>query len=226
MNLEETFPNSANRDKIINLLKAEGLMTTEQIAQLHFSRRAICNPQGLNEIIHDVSGVSVGNDDWDKSFPKNMHMGRLTDKQAKGKKNQMWGMMLQRQAFLYLKEKLKDNGWKLKEGHLIDEEEYDCVGWYRKKVDVNNLDLAIEMYFPLPQKEEKYEFQYIVEKTRRMREKLKKVNARYKYLLIGVPQNKRIEWTEISHSDMKLVLQRHKFGQLKTVKQTKLKFEY
>ena len=49
-----------------------------------------------------------------------------------------------------LKQKLQNYGWKLQEGQIIDDKEYDCIGWQAKKNDFQHIDLAIEMYFPLP----------------------------------------------------------------------------
>ena len=72
----------------------------------------------------------------------------MTDDAAKGKQSQIWGMMMQKHAFLYLKKNLQDQGWMLKEGQTIDNKEYDCIGWEGKKSEVNHPDLAIEMYFP------------------------------------------------------------------------------
>src|SRR4030067_620803 len=107
---------------------------------------------------------------------------------------------------------------------MINDEEYDCIGWLGKKRGLQDLDLAIEIYFPKPQNDnETYELPFAVEKTRRMREKLRKLNAKRKYILIGVPPNKVITTTEIVHLDMKTVYQRHKFGKMRMVKQTKLK---
>ena len=56
-----------------------------------------------------------------------------------------------------LKQKLQNYGWKLQEGQIIDDKEYDCIGWQAKKNDFQHIDLAIEMYFPLPKKEERYD---------------------------------------------------------------------
>lgn len=99
--IESTFPDGAIRDNIIRLLKEEGF-GEEQIGRLQFSRRIVEeNPHGLNEIIFDITGVSVDSDNWDESIPKNMYLGRMIDSSAKGKVSEIWGMMWQKQAYLY-----------------------------------------------------------------------------------------------------------------------------
>ena len=70
--------------------------------------------------------------------------------------------------------------------------------------------------------DESYDLPHVIAQTRKMREKLKGIDAKYKYVLVGVPQNKTIITLEIVHSDMKTVFQRHKFGKIELVKQTVL----
>ena len=221
---KESVVTDSAKQNIINLLKEEGL-SEEQIGHIQFFPRTFENPRGLNEIINDVSRISIDTDNWDENIPKNIHIGKLTDNAAKGKQSQIWGMMMQKHAFLYLKKNLQDQGWMLKEGQTIDNKEYDCIGWEGKKSEVNHPDLAIEMYFPLPIKRN-LQFPYIIRKTRAMRVKLKLLTAKHKYVLVGVPQNMRISFLEIFHSDMKLIFQRHKFRKFNVVKQAKLRAKY
>ena len=184
-----------------------------------FIRRSFKNPRGLNEIIFEIAGCVVNADDWDENIHLHMYMGKLKDYSAKRKVRQIWGTLLHKQAFLYLKEKLKDFGWKLKYGQEINGKEYDCLGWKGKIKDTQHPDLVIEMHFPLPKSGGSYELPYVIKQTRKMREKLKRIDAKHKYILVGVPQHKTITTLEIAHSDMKIVYQRHKFGKIELVKQ-------
>jgi hypothetical protein len=220
---KETPLTDALRQNIINLLEEEGL-NEEQINHLPLIRRSFKNPRGLNEIIFEIAGLVVHTDNWDKNIHSHMHIGKLRDYSAKRKVRQMWGTLLHQRAFLYLKERLKSSGWKLKYGQVIDGKEYDCLGWKGKIKDAQHPDLAIEMHFPLPKSGASYELPLVMEQTRKMRERLKRIDAKYKYILIGVPQNKVITTLEISpraivHPDMKVVYQRYKFGKIVLTKQ-------
>jgi hypothetical protein len=205
------------RQDIIHRLKEEGFRE-EQISNMLFVRRSFVNPRGLNEIIFEVAGLVIDTDDWDKNVPTHTHMGKLKDDDAKGKASQLWGTTLEEHAFLYLKEKLEGSGWKLKRGQIVNGKEYDCLGWEGRIMDIQHPDLAVEMYFPKPQDEDRYELPSSVEKTRGMRERLKRIGARHKYVLIGITQNKAITTLEMVHSDMKAVYQRHKFGKIQLEK--------
>ena len=76
------------------------------------------------------------------------------------------------------------------------------------------------MHFPMPSDHERYELPFVIQQTRKMREKLKGIKVKYKYILVGVPQNKTITTLEIAHHDMKTVYQRHKFGKIELVKRS------
>lgn len=192
-----------------------------------FIRRSFQNPRGLNEIIFEVTGCILDTDDWDKNIPAYLHMGKLEDNKVKGRISQLWGTTLEKYAFLYLKDKLKGSGWKLKRGQKVNGKEYDCLGWKGKIKDVKNPDLAIEMHFPKPDDKDSYELPFAIEKTRQMCEKLRKIDAKHRYVLLGVPQGKTITALEIVHSDMKTdvktVYQRYKFGAFKIFKQRALR---
>ena len=205
-------------------------MSEEQIDHLPLIRRSFKNPRGLNEIIFEIAGFVVNTDDWDENIHSHMHIGKLRDYSAKRKVRQIWGTLLHQRAFLYLKEKLKGSGWKLKFGQEIDGKEYDCLGWKGKIKDAQHPDLAIEMHFPLPKSGVTYELPLVMGQTMKMREKLKRIGAKHKYILIGVPQNKVITTLEISpraivHPDMKVVYQRYKFGKIVLTKQRVLNHE-
>ena len=218
------LPDDAKQN-IINLLREEGL-NDDYIGHLPLIERNFKNPRSLNEIIFDIQGLVIHDDDWDKNIDSHMHMGKLKDCSAGGKVRQIWGALLHEQAFLYLKEKLKGFGWKLKYGQEIDGKEYDCLGWKGKIKDAQHPDLAIEMYFPLPPRTKgSNELPYIAKHPREMREKLRKINAKHKYVLIGVPRNKIVKTLEIAHPDMKVVYQRHRFGKIALVKQKVLSHE-
>jgi hypothetical protein len=195
----------------------------EQIRRMGFIERVIpSNPTGLNEILFELEKLVIKTDDWDKSSDLDNELGRMSDYSAKRKVRQMWGTILHKKAFQYLQEKLEDSGWKLKYGQMIDGKEYDCIGWKGKKPDVQHLDLAIEMHFPMPKEGESCEFPYVVEQTRKMREKLKRINSKLKFLLVGFQPNKRITTLEIAHTEMKIFYQRYKYGHIKLLKQRRL----
>jgi hypothetical protein len=208
------------RQTLLEKLKAEGKVPEEKIQDLHFIRRTVSeNPQGLNEIIFQLTGCVINTDDWDQKIPNYQHMGKLTDYSAKRKTRQMWGTMFHKEAFLYLRENLKGFGWKLVYGQMIDGKEYDCIGWKGKKRDVHHPDLAIEMHFPIPKKGQSYEFPHVVEQTRKMRQKLRLLDAKHKFILIGIPPKMRANFIEIAHSDMKMVFQRYRLTGIKWLKQ-------
>ena len=138
-----------DRQKMIQLFKEEGL-TNEQIANLPMTWRRVENPRGLNEIIFEVSGRKVDSDSWDKDIPKNWYIGRWKAGSAKRKMQELWGKIMQQNAFEYLRSNLMDSGWLLKNGEKIDGIEFDCLGWYREHEQNQNPDLAIEMTFPIP----------------------------------------------------------------------------
>lgn len=208
--------------QIIITLKDEGL-SDNYIENLLFVEQKLENPRGLNQIIFDIQGLEIQEDDWDNNINTNVYMGKMKDFQANGKMRQMWGALMQKEAVLYLEKKLEGSGWKLQSGRIIDGREYDCLGWKGKLADNQHPDLAIEMFFPIPRRTSSiYNIpSYFVEHTRQMREKLRKINARHKYVLIGVPQNKTVKTLEIQHPDMQVVYQRHKFGELGLVKRPK-----
>jgi hypothetical protein len=207
----------ADRQNMIQLFKEEGL-TDEQIANLPMASRRVENPRGLNEIIFEVSGRKIEGDFWDKDVPKYTYIGRWKSGSAKRKSQEFWGKMMEQYAFEYLRNNLQDSGWLLKRGEEIDGREYDCLGWYRKNEQNQNPDLAIEMTFPIPKSSADYSFHFLTGRIRQYRRKLKLLNAKYKYILIGVSRNKVITFLEIRHSDMKLKLQGHRFENLKLEK--------
>ncbi|MFX0093726.1 MAG: hypothetical protein ACFFBD_18385, partial [Candidatus Hodarchaeota archaeon] len=147
------------------------------------------------------------------------YLGKLTDYSAKRKTRQIWGTLFHKEAFLYLKKNLKGFGWKLKYGQMIDGKEYDCIGWIQKTADVHHLDLAIEMHFPMPKKGEKYELSHVIEQTREMVEKLRLLNAKHKFILIGIPPNMTADIIGIAHSDIKMMFQRYKLKRKRWLKQ-------
>lgn len=213
------------RENIVNLLKEEGL-SDHFIERLRLTERSFKNPHGLNKILFDVQGLIIGDDDWDKKIPRSMYIGKLEDSQARGRMRQLWGTILQKQAFLYLKKRLAPSGWKLKSGLKLNGREYDCLGWKKESTCKHDPDLAIEMYFPRPPQARVNEnLQYIAEHPREMVEKLRKINAKHKYILIGVPQNKIITTLEIPQSDVNVVYQRHRFDKIVLAKQRVLSHE-
>jgi hypothetical protein len=210
----------ALRQTILEKLKAEGKVPEEKIQHLHFIRRTVSeNPQGLNEIIFQLTGCVIETDDWDQKIPNYWHIGKYTDYSAKRKTRQMWGTMFHEEAFLYLKKNLKGFGWNLKYGQIIDGKEYDCIGWKGKICDVHHPDLAIEMHFPMPKKGESYELSHVIEQARKMMEKLRLLKAKHKFILIGIPTNMTADIFGIAHSEVKMMFQRYKLRRLKWLKQ-------
>ncbi|MFX0093727.1 MAG: hypothetical protein ACFFBD_18390, partial [Candidatus Hodarchaeota archaeon] len=60
----------ALRQTILEKLKAEGKVPEEKIHRLHFIKRTVSeNPQGLNEIIFQLTGCLINTDDWDQKIP-------------------------------------------------------------------------------------------------------------------------------------------------------------
>ena len=178
------------------------------------------NPQGLNEILSEILGHPVRGD-WDSDIPSEVYVGKWKKEQIKGKTAQQWGDMLEKYACSYLTKKLKGSGWTLLHGKEIGGKEYDCLGWKGKPRDKQTLDLAIEMYFPIPKKEQKYEFEYVRKQTDKMVRKLEKISAKSKYILIGVPHDSEITTRELLRPDIKVVHQEYKFKKVRLEKRKK-----
>ena len=130
-----------------------------------------------------------------------------------GRVGQVWGDMMEKLAFDYLEEELKEAGWKLVNRAKIGQDYYDCIGWENKSCQ-QPPDLAIEMYFPEP-KESKYDLKQVSDKTAHDVEKLERIDAKRKYLVIGVPRNRTITVTEQPRQDIKAVYQEYRFGNLR-----------
>ncbi len=211
----------AERQRMIKQFKEEGF-TDEQIGNLSMRLRSLEKQNGLNEIIFEVSDRIIKDDSWDIDLHINSHIGTLKDGEAKRKVQQIWGKeLMEKNAFQYLKDQLKDSGWILKNGEMINGKEYDCLGWYLEIKDIQHPDLAIEMTFPMPKQGEKYSLPFLEERARYMREKLKLLDAWYRCILIGIPPNKTANFLEIGHADMRLKFQRHKFGKINLMKKPK-----
>jgi len=179
------------------------------------------NPQGLNLILSEVLGYSVEGD-WDKDVPTTKHVGAIkkeeAQKQLKGRIPQVWGDMLHQHAFSYINQKLQ--GWTVLFCAKIKGKEYDCIGWEGKRRDITDLDLAIEMTFLSP--EVRNEVKFIQDKTNEMAQKLDIINAKRKYILIGVPPNRKITVRyHFPYQNIKVAFQEHKFGKQKIEKRLK-----
>lgn len=180
-------------------------------------RRTFRNPQGLNEILSEILGYSVSGD-WDENFPSEIYVGRWKKEKVKGKTSQEWGARLEDYACSYLAKKLKIAGWELFHKRKIGENEYDCVGWKGKPKDKQSPDLVIEMYFPIPKGEPEYEFEYVRKKTDQMVRRLGRINAEMKYVVIGVPCDRKITTLEIPRPGIKVVYQEYKFTKVRLEK--------
>lgn len=181
-------------------------------------KREFRNPQGLNEILSELLEHPV-NDDWDADIPSESYIGRIKKDEykgsARGATSQQWGRIMETYAFSYLARHLEASGWKLRRGEMIDGKEYDCLGWRAEHENERMPDLAIEMHFPLPQQSETYLLTYITKQTDKMMQKLEHAEAKHRYIVIGVPPNKRIETIEAPHPLIKVVYQEYKFGTTK-----------
>lgn len=184
-------------------------------------RRELKNPQGLNEILSEILGHPVRGD-WDRDIPSEIYVGKLKKEQYKGRTSQVWGNLMEMYAFWYLAKMLNGSDWILCHGQ-VNGKEYDCLGWKGKLKDKKSPDLAIEMHFPLPKPEESYELEHIVKQTDKMVRKLEKLNAKHKYILIGVPRNRRIQTREHPRSDIKVVHQEYRFTKTEPKKRKTLK---
>lgn len=171
----------------------------------------------MNEILSDILD-HVADGDWDKDIPSEIYIGKLRKEQVKGRTSQLWGKILEKHACSYLREKLKDFGWILKQGEIIAGKEFDCVGWREESKDKQSPDLAIEMHFPIPRPQQSYEFKYIRKQTDIMVRKLENITAKHKYILIGVPRNRTITVVEAPHPDVKVVYQEYRFTKTETQK--------
>lgn len=183
-------------------------------------KRKFRNPQGLNEILSELLGHPV-NGDWDADIPSEIYIGRIEKGEYKGATSQQWGRIMEKYACSYLATHLEASGWKLHRGEKINGKEYDCVGWKGEHENNQQPDLAIEMYFPLPQQAETYLLTYIAKQTDKMVRRLEQVEAKHRYIVIGVPPNKRIETIEAPHPVIRVLFQEYKFGATKPEKPRK-----
>jgi hypothetical protein len=127
---------------------------------------------------------------------------------------------MERHAFLYLKKQLEKSGWRLFNRKSIGGYCYDCIAW--KTEDCTGPpDLAVEMYFSIP-KQGKYELNHIGSKTSDMVERLESIDARSKWIVIGVPHNSSIEVKERPRPDINIVYQEYKIKRLQVKKRTAL----
>jgi hypothetical protein len=187
-------------------------------------KRELRNPQGLNEILSEILGHRVTGD-WDKSIPSQVYLGKLKKEQYKGRTSQIWGNLLEKYAFLYLAKELEESGWKLYRGEKIGGMEYDCLGWKGELKNKRSSDLAIELYFPIPKNEQSYEFEYIQKKTDKMVRRLEKINAKQKYILLGVPRDRTITVVERPRPDIRVVYQEYRFTKTEPKKRKVLSHE-
>jgi len=175
--------------------------------------RTFRNPEGLNEILSELLGYPV-NGDWSKAFPSEEYVGKWkkedTKKILKGRTGQVWGDTREKSACSYLATKLKESGWTLLNRHKIGDKEYDCVGWNNKPVK-GVPDLVVETYFPKLKNEKHYELKNIRDKVAADVDKLEKINAKFKYIVIGVPRNRQIKVIEQPHPSIKVKYQKYRF---------------
>ncbi len=209
---EIPLPSNA-RQRIINLFKLEGFRD-EQIDNMPFVQRTFINPLGLNELIFDMSGWIAPADDWDQDADLAKSFENTKRVKPSSEAQRTWARLLEEHAFRYLDRWLGEFGWTLKNGEETEEEQNKCIGWRQGAKDILRPDLAVEMFFPALEDFNQLELSYVVENTIKMRESLRNSNAKSKYILVGVSQDKSIKALELAHSDSKVVYQRCKFTKL------------
>jgi hypothetical protein len=177
--------------------------------QIKFENRKLRNPQGLDEILSEILCHPV-HGDWDKDIPAIQDIGTLKKTAVPRRIGDVWGKMMETNAREYLAENLQRLGWNLK-SERIHEREYDCIGRISNSLERAS-ELAVEMYFPKPRNEGEYHL--VSNHSMKMIDKLTRIQAKRKYVLIGVPKDTTIECEVFPHPTIKILFQEHKFKRL------------
>jgi len=175
------------------------------------------NPQGLNDILRDLLGNEVTGD-WDKDIPKKLHIGSIkkeeVSKVLRGKVGTAWGKLMEDYAMKYLKDALEKNGWNIVTQRKSKGLECDLLGW--KDKGNTTPDLHVEVHFPQP-KRTPYRLD-LDEKATKDANKLIKIGAKNKYLVIGITQNKVLSIIMSKNPLVNIKFQEHRFGKFATEK--------
>lgn len=177
--------------------------------QIKIENRKLRNPQGLDEILSEILCHPV-HGDWDKNILGIQNIGTLKKTAVSRRMGDYWGNMMEKSAREYLAENLQQLGWNLK-SEKIHGQEYDCIGRVRDSSDRTS-ELAIEMYFPKPRNEGEY--YHVFDHSMRMIGKLTRIQAKRKYVLIGIPKDTTIQIKVFPHPTIKILFQEHKFKKL------------
>jgi hypothetical protein len=179
--------------------------------QIKFENRKVKNPQGLDEILSEILSRPV-HGDWDEDIPKIQNIGTTKKTAVPRTIGTFWGKMMERHAREYLAKNLQELGWNLK-SETIGRREYDCIG--RKQGSLQRApELAVEMYFPQPKIQAGAEYYSAPEHSRNMIERLTRIQAKRKYVLIGIPKGIPLDVSILPHPTIKILYQEHKFKKL------------
>jgi hypothetical protein len=178
---------------------------------IKFEKRTLINPQGLDEILSEILCHPV-HGDWDKNIPAIQYIGTLSEKEKSGRIGDFWGMMMERHAREYLAKNLQELGWTLK-SEKIGRTQYDCIG--RKQGVLHETpELAVEMYFPQPKIEADAEYYSATEHSIKMIRRLVRIQAKRKYILIGIPKDIPLNAIIHPHPTIKILYQEHEFKEI------------
>jgi hypothetical protein len=181
----------------------------EKVTNIKIEKRMVWNPQGLDEILSEILCRPV-HGDWDRNIPEIIHARTLEEATVQGEVGDVWGKMMEKFAREYLSKNLQELGWEIK-GGKIQGHEYDCIGRISGSPD-RIPELTVEMYFPEPKTEGEY--CNATERSLKMIRKLAGIEAKRKYVLIGVPKNTAISVLLHEHPTIKTLFQEYKFRKL------------
>jgi hypothetical protein len=169
------------------------------------------NPQGLDEILSEILSRPV-HGDWDKDITKIQNIGVIKKTAVPRAIGDFWGKMMETNAREYLAKNLQELGWNLK-SETIGRREYDCIG-RKQGPHRTSPELAVEMYFPQPKIQAGAEYYSAPEHSRKMIERLTRIHAKRKYVLIGIPRDIPLDVSIFPHPAIKILYQEHKFKKL------------
>lgn len=172
--------------------------------QVKPNKERLRNPQGLDQILSEILGYEV-HGDWDKDICRIQNIGNIKREGVSGKAGDVWGKLMESTAREYLARNLQQLGWRLR-NEKVNGEEYDCIGRSCDSSD-KTAELAVEMYFPQPKVGE---YSNTPQHSLEMIEKLLKIEAKRKYVLIGAPKDMIIGVAIQPHPTIKTLFQEYK----------------
>jgi hypothetical protein len=177
--------------------------------QVKFENLRLRNPQGLDQILSEILRRPIRGD-WDKNIPPIQNIGTLKRTSVPRRVTHIWGTMLEKTAREYLAENLQLLGWSLK-SETIRGREFDCIARAPDSRD-RTAELAVEMYFPIPKTKGQYHL--APDHSIKMITKLTQIQAKRKYVLIGIPKDVAIEVKIFMHPTIKILFQEYKFKKM------------